>query len=91
MTVTVYKANGADVPDLELSAREPVSFRDDLDPGWERRLHTFYRQQAVAIVDALVRSLPGGTVDHLFAELAARKASLLRVVGDLPQDQGHAQ
>lgn len=46
----------------------------------ERR--KFYREQAVQIVDALQRSLPGGTLDQVLAELCSRKASLFGVSHD---------
>lgn len=38
-----------------------------------------YADQATKLVDALLESLPGGTVDAMLVELLRRKATLLRV------------
>lgn len=38
--------------------------------------HTTYVAQAKLIVDLLITTLPGGTVDQLLIELLQRKASL---------------
>ena len=38
-----------------------------------------YTAEAKVLADALLKSLPGGTIDQLLAELLERKASLLRV------------
>ncbi|SER35458.1 hypothetical protein [Giesbergeria anulus] len=38
-----------------------------------------YAAQAKELADGLLKSLPGGTLDQLLAELLERKASLLRV------------
>ena len=44
-----------------------------------RESKIFYGMQARKIADALYESLPGGTLDHLVAEMMQRQASLLMV------------
>lgn len=44
----------------------------------QRRL---FQEEAIRLADALCSHLPQGLVDHLFAELARRQASLLIVKG----------
>lgn len=46
---------------------------------WRDRTVALYAADAKAIVDVLLDTLPGGTVDQVLAELLLRKASLFRV------------
>lgn len=55
---------------------------DTRRPGWEAGWRNYYAEHAVTMVDSLQSHLPGGLVDAVFAELARRKASILRVVGE---------
>jgi hypothetical protein len=63
--------------DLVTSGDPPEFSWDDIQSGAARK---FYDDQANRIIDALQKTLPGGTVDSIFAELARRKASLFRVI-----------
>jgi hypothetical protein len=75
--VWVWKAqpHGAEeVEDLRIEADMPMP--DNLDRADGRRLH---RLDARAIVNALLASLPGGTVDEVLRMLLEHRASLLRV------------
>ncbi len=56
----------------------PPPTYDTVD-GWEARYRKAYIQNAKRFVDALQDAAPGGLVDAIFAELATRKASILRV------------
>lgn len=61
---------------IDVSKKLPeVPFADD----WELIARARYRDDAKRIVEGLVASLPGATVDALLVELLDRKASLLRV------------
>ena len=48
----------------------------DMEP---EEAKNYYRTTAKFLCDALVESLPGGTLDALLVELMSRKVSLLRV------------
>ena len=50
----------------------------------------YFLKQAVAIADALDASLPGGTLDRLFAVMAMRKASALHVPAFQPHSPQQA-
>jgi hypothetical protein len=47
--------------------------------NWESQLHQVYDQKADELVDFILKRMPGGLVDALFAKLAAHKASLFIV------------
>jgi len=47
--------------------------------GWEKRYKAFYGEQADLLFDALVKSLPGGTLGQLAVRLLDKYSSLLRV------------
>lgn len=49
------------------------------DAGWGERSRAYYQEQAVRIVDALAKGIPGGLFDHLSAEMMRRQASVYRV------------
>lgn len=61
-------------PALTIEVHEQIGEVGSLDEA--RRLHS---KQATTLADALLASLPGGTVDALLAELMRRRASLLSV------------
>jgi len=46
---------------------------------WETELREFFTLEGKGIADALMTTLPGGTVDALLAELMRRRAGLLTV------------
>jgi hypothetical protein len=71
--IVVYKAQSIDtqiIPDFTISSGEAVP-----KGGGD----AFHRWDAQRIANALQGSLPGGTWDHLVAEMVRRHASLLRV------------
>lgn len=73
----IYKASpvgGRTVPDLVLLVEDEIPSLSSLED--QDRL---YEEQATLLADALGASLPGGTIDRLFAVLALRRASSLRV------------
>lgn len=49
------------------------------DDKWETELREFFTQEGKGIADALMLTLPGGTIDALLAELMRRRAGLLTV------------
>lgn len=49
------------------------------DKGWKKQYKDFYGEQADLLFDALVKSLPGGTLGQLAVRLLDRYSSLLRV------------
>ncbi|KKN06130.1 hypothetical protein LCGC14_1080330 [marine sediment metagenome] len=55
--------------------------------GWEEAYRDMYQGQAERFVAELLDAAPGGLVDAIFAELARRKASVLRV----PLGAGHGR
>ena len=55
-----------------------------------RSAQTGNKKQAQELHDVLRRSLPGGTMDYLFAILAREKASAFKVL-DLPKGEPHDQ
>lgn len=61
-------------PILTIEVREQIGEVITLDEA--RQLHA---RQAAALADAMLASLPGGTVDALLAELMRRRASLFSV------------
>lgn len=64
---------------------EPLTLVFDTEPPQlvsENYLHQYqrlYQSQASIMLDALEKHIPGGLYDALFAEMARRKASILRV------------
>ena len=74
--VTVYKAQGVDddtdVWSLAIEAVEPFPKTSSI--AETDRLHA---ENAGMVADALLSTLPGGTIDRLLALLLARKASSL--------------
>ena len=63
---------------IEISGEPPP-----IDPtdsrGWEKRYKEFYGKEADLLFDALVKSLPGGTLGQLAVRLLDKYSSLLRV------------
>jgi len=53
--------------------------------GWEAVCRTYYAGEAARIHDVLSKTLPGGTLDALFALMAADRASLFRVPAHSPR------
>lgn len=47
------------------------------------RYGRFYQSQAVPLVDALIHSLPGGTIDAVIAELFRRRSTIFAVPFDM--------
>ena len=50
-----------------------------IERGWEQAYRDMYRRQATKLKEALVGSLPGGTVDALLVALLDHKRCLLAV------------
>lgn len=73
--MNLYKADGDNVPDLQIATTEAVPVRSI--PYDE--LAKIYEEQGTAVADALFESLPGGTLDRLLAKLMERRASLFTV------------
>ncbi len=76
-TISLFRAAsiGEDHPPvLTINAHEQISESPSLN--FAKALHN---RQGIALADALLRSLPGGTVDVLLVELMRRRASLLAV------------
>lgn len=63
-----------DTPELKITVEGKIP--ENLSIENYREL---YAAQAKELADVLLKSLPGGTIDQLLAELLERKASLLRV------------
>lgn len=80
ITAKIHKAIGfrdKPAPSLHIVAYEEVpEIKSD---SWESDYRAFYRQEAQQIVNALVKSLPGGTVDQVLCLLLERHASVFRV------------
>lgn len=72
----IYKAQGHNVPDLNITASKPV---------YGSRNQQFFRLQAMEIADKLFASLPQGTIDALRAEFLDRNRSSL-VAKDTPAE-----
>lgn len=51
----------------------------EFGPTWLGDAADFYEDQAAMLVDALIQSLPGGTLDRVLIRLMEHKASLFRV------------
>lgn len=58
----------------EFHAVAGIEFED-----WEKKVKAFYKEQAGLLFDALVNSLPGGTVGQLTVRLLDHYSGLLRV------------
>ena len=67
-----------EVPNLIIEATEPTT--DDMfnTKTWPQ-IQEFFDGEAKIIVDAMLTSLPGGTIDAVLREMLTRKACLLRV------------
>ena len=79
---TIHKAQpmgGRVAPDLHVEAVEEMH-TDGKAADWQARNRAIFRSDADAIVEALYRSLPGGTVDQVLRLLLEHKASDLVVV-----------
>ncbi len=79
-TITVSKAgpvSGRYLPDITIRLEGEPPDLNGLD--WAAAYDRFYRGEASRLAEALVRSLPGGTLDRLLVCLLDHKASLLRV------------
>lgn len=87
-TVEVYRAQATlpdvDVPDLRIETRQPFP-RDFVTI---READAAHLDCAQRIADALVESLPGGTLDRLCGLLALRLASSLVVQAPRPKRRG---
>jgi hypothetical protein len=85
--LTLYKAvpvGDRTAADLRLEATEEMPamphHREFPDMQvWEEACRERYDAQARIVVDALVASLPGGTIDAILCELMERRRSILRV------------
>lgn len=76
-TISLFLAAsiGEDHPPLmTINAHEQIS--EDISLNSARALHN---RQGAELAEALLQSLPGGTVDVLLVELMRRRASLLSV------------
>lgn len=78
--IKVFKAQPTGdqvIPDLELSATEPMPELMHVAESFYRPALTgVFEKEAEKIVDALIASLPGGTIDQVLALLLRRKASI---------------
>jgi len=63
---------------IVISGEPPPIDRID-NRGWEKRYKEFYGEQADLLFDALVKSLPGGTLGQLTVRLLDKHSGLLRV------------
>ena len=75
--IKVHKAQkigSDDVPDLALTATESLSSTHRV-----KELNAEFDRDARIVVDALLESLPGGTIDRIVARLCRFKASSLVV------------
>jgi len=76
------KTGKQETQDLNIVAtREVPEPRDlsNLESEWRPYWEKFYQEQAEYLYGLLKKSLPGGTIDNLFAVMAADKASLFKV------------
>lgn len=76
-TITLFRAASIGdhhAPVLTIKAHEQISEYHSLDSA--RALH---KRQGTELAEALLQSLPGGTVDVLLVELMRSRASLLSV------------
>jgi len=87
-TVDIIKAGavGSLVPEdttIIISGEVPemdgISKFDNTVERWEKQYKDFYGDQADLLFDALVKSLPGGTLGQLTVRLLYKYSSLLRV------------
>lgn len=82
LSVRTFKAQpvgNAEVPNLEITATESIDSRPAVECGtWPEQLD----REAIAIVDAMVASLPGGIVSRVHAILTQRYANQLAVAWD---------
>lgn len=87
--VVVQRAHdgGADVPEETVIRIGPETFPEFDVKVWRASAWVLHRKNAVAIVNALVESLPGGTIDHLLTYLLERKVGYLTV----PLPRPHAE
>lgn len=92
--ITLYKASRAhidDAPglDLEVRATEEAPptdcHKDEPFNDFMSRHRAFYTAQAKPLADALLKTLPGGTIDALLVELLDHKRSIYRVLHDPPR------
>jgi len=61
---------------IAITAEVPDYFTGD---DWEYQCRQFHIDQANILAHALIRTLPGGTLDQLVVALLKHKASVLRV------------
>ena len=74
-TAIVYKASGiGDIPDLFIQAIRPIKETETLAEHEELLI-----QQGKILYEALVETLPQGTLDALLCELLERKRSRLSI------------
>lgn len=84
-TLTIHRAapiGNQVIPDLSITATEPMPKGEALNGDfseWAARQREKFEREAQALCDALVTSLPGGTIDQLLRALLQYKASLFRV------------
>lgn len=75
--ISVYRAQPTGpvpVESVRISIEKMIPEHPSLDAA-----RSTYAANAAVIADALVQSLPGGTVDQVLIELLKRKASLFKV------------
>jgi len=72
-------ADGAEPAVMHFDTQPPTFAKDIAQKEWLLGYRQWYAAKASLFVDALQEHAPQGFVDHVFAELAKRKASLLRV------------
>lgn len=64
------------VPSLELTTGKPIPKWEDSDHPFDK-LKSGYQQEAVLVVDAILKTMPQGLTDQILAELMLRKATVL--------------
>ena len=80
LTVITYKARQTvtPIPDLEIKAEE--EFPDDItELPTLKSLEVKHAEEGVKIANALIDTLPGGTIDALLIELLEKKKTILSV------------
>lgn len=50
-----------------------------IGPGWFENMRNQYKEQGKAILDALLRTVPGGTIDGLAIAILEHQASVRRI------------
>lgn len=72
-----FSVDGEPIPNLEIHFKEPSKL--EVSSNSLQEWMELFEKEAKALAEALLKTLPGGIIDRLLAELLIRRGSLLAI------------